>query len=164
MRRTMQGRRRAVAVVSLLAVALTTACHKPGGDEGDEVQAVVAANTDVVHPQAFTETMGALGIVAPRAGHQATLSAPAAGRVAQVYVTTGQRVRPGQRLVELDQAPFRSAAQAADAALTAAEQAAERQRRLADEGIVPRKDAEAATAEVAKARAEAADAHRAERL
>jgi len=164
MRRIRRGRRTAVAVASVLTVALAIACHKEGGDESDEVQAVVAANTDIVRPQAFTETMGALGIVEPRAGHQATLSAPAAGRVAQVYVTTGQRVRPGQRLVELDQAPFRSAAQAADAALTAAEQAARRQQRLADEGIVPRKDAEAAAAEVAKARAEAADAHRAEQL
>ena len=160
----MQGRRRAVAAGVILTLAVAVACHKSGGDEDETVQAVVAANTEIVRPQAFTETMGAIGTVVPRAGHQATLSAPAAGRVAQVYVTTGQRVRAGQKLVELDQAPFRGAAQAADAALTAAEQAAERQKRLADEGIVPRKDAEAAAAEVAKARADAADAHRAERL
>jgi membrane fusion protein (multidrug efflux system) len=153
------------AAVALVAtVALAAACHKSGGDEDEAVQAVVAANTAIVRPQAFTESMGALGIVVPRAGHQATLSAPAAGRVAQVYVTTGQTVRPGQKLVALDQAPFRGAAQAADAALAAAEQAAERQKRLADEGIVPRKDAEAAAAEVAKARADAADARRAEQL
>jgi hypothetical protein len=40
----------------------------------------VAAATVTVRPQAFTETLGAIGTVVSRAGHAATLSAPAAGR------------------------------------------------------------------------------------
>lgn len=181
MRRTPQsrGRRGALSVpravrapharvgiaLPLAALVILGACGRHGGDSGDaDVQAVVAANTEVVQPQPFTETMGAIGTVVPRAGHQATLSAPAVGRVAQVFVTTGQMVQPGQELVALDQTPFRMAAQAADAALAAAQQAAARQQRLADEGIVPRKDAEQAAAEVAKARADAADARRAQDL
>ena len=69
-------------------------------------------------------------------------------------MTSGQSVRVGQTLVELDQAPFQAALQSANAALAVAERANERQQRLAQEGIVPRKDAEAAAAEVARARAE----------
>ena len=38
----------------------------------------------------------------------ASLSAPAPGRVGQVLVATGQSVRQGQPLVELDQAPFQA--------------------------------------------------------
>ena len=97
-------------------------------------------------------------------GHAATLSAPAAGRVANILVTSGQSVRVGQTLVELDQAPFQAALQSANAALAVAERANERQQRLAQEGIVPRKDAEAAAAEVARARAEAVAARRIEQL
>ncbi|HVX41482.1 MAG TPA: efflux RND transporter periplasmic adaptor subunit [Gemmatimonadaceae bacterium] len=166
MKRTMRfARRRATIATSVIALlGAASACHKQGGDGDEDVQAVVPAQTVIVTPQAFTETMGAIGEVVPRAGHVATLSAPAAGRVGQVFVTTGQTVQPGQRLVELDQAPFRVSTQAADAALAAAERAAEREQRLANEGIAPRKDAEQAAADVAKARADAAEAHRAEEL
>lgn len=134
-------------------------------DQGDEaVQAVVAAQTEIVHPQAFTQTMGAIGQVVPRAGHVETLSAPSAGRVGQVFVTTGQMVTPGQTLVELDQTPFRVATEAANAALATAQRAADRKVRLANEGIGTRADAEQAEADVARARADAANAQRAEAL
>lgn len=135
-----------------------------GGESEAPVQAVVAAQTEVVTPRPFTQTIGAIGEVVPRAAHVATLSAPAAGRVHRVLVTTGQRVVAGQTLVELDQSPFRAASAAADAALATAQRAAERQKRLANEGIVPRKDAEQAQAELARARADAANAHREEAL
>lgn len=154
--------RRVICAASI--AVLGAACHKEAGDEDATVQAVVPAQTIVVTPQAFTEIMGAIGGVVPRAGHVATLSAPAAGRVGQVFVTTGQTVQAGQALIELDQAPFRAVTTAADAALAAAERAAEREQRLANEGIVPRKDAEQAAADVAKARADAAEAHRSEDL
>src|SRR5205823_4915861 len=78
----------------------------------------------------------------------------AAGRVALVLVTTGQTVSKDETLLELDQAPFQASLQSAQAALAVAERANERQQRLAQEGIVARKDAEQAAAEVAKARAD----------
>jgi RND family efflux transporter MFP subunit len=84
--------------------------------------------------------------------------------VGQVFVTSGQSVRAGEPLIELDQAPFQAALQSANAALTVAERANERQQRLAQEGIVPRKEAEQAAAEVAKARADAVAARRIEQL
>jgi RND family efflux transporter MFP subunit len=143
-----------------LCLTLFAACKKH--DEGDDeaVQAVVAAQTIVVTPQAFTETFGAIGTVAARAGHAATLSAPATARISQILVTAGQIVQAGQRLIVLDEGPFQAALQSAQAAYTAAEQAYARQQRLAQEGIAPRKDAEAAAAELARAKSDVVAAQR----
>jgi RND family efflux transporter MFP subunit len=152
---------RHIMIVASLVVSFTTACKGKQEAAGEEAaHVVVNAQTVVVAPQAFTETVGALGTVVARAGHVATLSAPAAGRVGQVLVSVGQTVKAGQPLVELDQAPFTAALQSANAALTAAERANERQQRLAQEGIVPRKDAEQAAAELARAQSEASAARR----
>ncbi|MGE5732372.1 MAG: efflux RND transporter periplasmic adaptor subunit [Gemmatimonas sp.] len=152
-------------VYALAGVIAVTGCgRKSAGDEDASAKAVVTAQSVVVTPQPFTETVGSIGTVAGRAGHVATLSAPAAGRVGQVHVATGQHVRTGQTLVVLDQLPFRAAAQSAGAALAAAEQAYEREQRLAREGIAPRKDAEQAAADLARARSEAEAARRAEQL
>jgi RND family efflux transporter MFP subunit len=125
---------------------------------------VVGVQTVVVTKGPFTETLGAIGTVVPRPGHIAALAAPQPARITRVYVAAGQHVVQGEPLVELDQTPFRAATQAAEATLAAAEKANERQQRLAGEGIVPRKDADQAAAEAAKARADAANAQRAEQL
>lgn len=147
----------------LMCAALAiAACKGKGSGEGEaDVAPVVAAQTIVVTPQAFTETVGSIGTVVVRANHSATLSAPAAGRIGQVLVSTGQIVQAGQTLIEMDQAPFRAALQSAQAALTAAERANERKQRLATEGIVPPKDAEQAAADLAKAREDEGAARRA---
>jgi RND family efflux transporter MFP subunit len=150
-------------LAAFAAVVATFACKGKEAAE-HEPAAVVNAQTVIVSTQAFTETFGAIGSVVTRAGHVATLSAPAAGRVGQVLVTPGQAVRQGQALVELDQAPFQAALDAAQAAYVAAERANARQQRLANEGIAPRKDAEAAAAEMARARAEVVTAQRAAAL
>jgi membrane fusion protein (multidrug efflux system) len=152
------GWRSAIAVG--LTVGCSIACKGKEEAAGDEAHAVVNAQTVVVAPQAFTETISSLGTVVARAGHVATLSAPATGRVGRVLVTTGQTVSPGQPLVELDQAPFTAALQSAEAALAAAERANERQQRLAQEAIVPRKDAEQAAADLARAQSDAVAARR----
>lgn len=147
------------------AGAMTMACS--GGSSAGETatpQAVVGVQTAIVTKGPFTETLGAIGTVVPRPGHVAALAAPQPARISHVYVSTGQHVAAGQPLVELDQTPFRAATVAAEATLSAAEKANERQQRLATEGIVPRKDADQAAADVAKARADAANAQRAEQL
>jgi RND family efflux transporter MFP subunit len=166
----MNGRSRAAGVVAraaplILTLAWAGGCKGKGGGEADaEAKPVVAAQTVVVTPQPFTETLGAIGTVTPRPGHVASLSAPAAGRVSNVNVAVGRAVHAGDALIELEKSSFEAARQSADAAFAAAEKAAERQVRLADEGIVPRKDAETAQAEAAKARADAVAARRAEQL
>jgi RND family efflux transporter MFP subunit len=150
----------AVAVVPLIALAFAR-CSKGGGDaDTAEPKPVVGANTLVITPRGFTETLGAIGTVTGRSGHVASLSAPEPARIAQVLVATGQTVQKGQELIQLEQAPFLAAEQSATAALQAAERNDERQQRLAGEGIVPRKDAEQAAADLAKARADQIAARR----
>jgi RND family efflux transporter MFP subunit len=147
----------------LIAVAVAVAglagCAKNAGDDS-AAKATVGADVITVTRQPFTETLGAIGSVSARAGHAASLSAPSPGRVARVLVSAGQVVTANQPLIELDQAPFVASAQSAQSSLAAAQSAYDREKRLADEGIVPRKDAEAAAAELARAKSEAMAAQR----
>ncbi|HEY7237122.1 MAG TPA: efflux RND transporter periplasmic adaptor subunit [Gemmatimonadaceae bacterium] len=162
----LRTRRSARLWAALLLVVSVAGCK--GGEASGEAEksapAVVGVETAPVTKGPFTETLGAIGTVVPRPGHVAALSAPQPARITQVFVTAGQHVTQGQPLVELDQTPFRAAMQSAEATLAAAENANERQQRLASEGIIPRKDAEQAAADVARARADAANARRAEQL
>jgi RND family efflux transporter MFP subunit len=139
-------------------VALTLGCH---GSEGDDAPAaVVQVKTAVAMMQPFSDVISSIGSVNARAGHFAALSAPAPARIASVSVSVGEKVGVGTPLVAFEQAPFIAAAQSAEAALTGAERNYERARRLADEGIVPRKDADQAATELAQARAAAGTARR----
>lgn len=148
-----------LASVSLLAFGC-----KASPSEDESSPTAVNVKTIVVKAQPYTETVGAIGTVTARAGHIASLSAPAPARIAQVLVSVGQRVVVGTKLVILDQAPFRDAARAAEAALTAAQRAYDRAKNLSDAGIIPRKDLDQATADLAKARNDVSIAHRAEAL
>jgi len=155
--------RRPTTIVASLLIAV--ACKGAKEEAGDEKgHPTVSVQTVVVKPQSFTETVGAIGTVVARAGHVATLSAPAAGRVGRVLATTGQTVAAGQVLVELEQAPFTAALQSAQATLSAADKAYERQQRLAQEGIIPRKDVDQAAADLARAKSDEVAARRNEQL
>jgi RND family efflux transporter MFP subunit len=124
----------------------------------------VSAQVAPVATQHFTETVDAVGTVAPRAGHIASLAAPSPTRVSKVYVSFGAHVKAGEPLVEFEQPAFDAAAKGADASLAAAEKAQERTQRLADAGVVPRKDAEVAAADLGVARLNAVNAKRAREL
>ena len=148
----------------MVFLAAATACGGAADQAAagpDSAQVVVGAKTAVATMQPFTETLGSIGTVSARPGHIATLSAPAPTRIAKVYVAIGQRVAPGEPLVELEQTGFRAALQSAATTVAAAEQAVARATRLANEGIVPRKDAEQAAAALATARSDLVTAQRA---
>ena len=150
-----------IAGVALLG----SGCRKSeGADEKSTARPVVTAHSVAAVIEPFTHTLSAIGTVVSRPGRYAALSAPTATRVAKVYVTAGQRVSAGQPLVEFEQVGFNASAAAARAALVAAERNAERAQRLANEGIVPRKDAEQAVAELGRARTEAVTTRRAQEL
>jgi RND family efflux transporter MFP subunit len=138
----------------IAAVGLT-ACGTPGSDEGggSPAEAVVSVRTAVVTAQPFTETVEAIGAVVTRPGHVAALAAPAPTRVTAIYVTLGQRVRRGDSLVRLEQPTFDAAHQSSLAALENARRSYERAKRLADEGILPRKEVDQAEAALAQATA-----------
>ena len=151
---------RRILVSTLMFAAL--ACRKTDSESG--TQALVQVKTAAVNIAPFADIISAIGTVSARAGHIASLSAPAPARIAVVYVSQGQKVPAGTALVEFEQAPFIAARQSAEAALTAAERTYERARRLAEAGIIPRKDADQAATELAQAQAAAALARRSAQL
>jgi cobalt-zinc-cadmium efflux system membrane fusion protein len=158
------GKIHRLALTGCALTALFAACRSTASDGEDSARPVVTVKTALARVEPFTHTTSAIGTVVGRPGHYAALSAPSPTRVARVYVSEGQRVDVGQPLVEFEQMGFDAAASAAAAALTAAQRTAERAERLANEGIVPRKDAEAATAELGRAQADAVAARRAQQL
>jgi RND family efflux transporter MFP subunit len=150
----------------LLLAALiisTDACAKKA-EEAEKAQAVVSAQVAPATAQHFTETVDAVGAVAARPGHIATMSAPSPTRVSKLYVSFGAHVKAGDPLVEFEKPAFDAAAKGADATLAAAEKAQARTQRLADAGVLPRKDAEAAAADLGAARLNAVNAKRAREL
>jgi len=156
--------RRTARILSLGILALL-ACGKKDADDAEKVaRPVVGARTVAATTETFAHTISAIGQVVARPGRYAALSAPSATRIAKVYVAQGQRVGSGQPLVEFEQVGFNAAAAGAQATLTAAQRNYERASRLANEGILPRKDAEAAAAELGKARTDAVGARRAKEL
>jgi RND family efflux transporter MFP subunit len=159
--------------LALLAGALLCAgaCRHGTADADDakagataSTQAVVGARAARATEGPFTVTITAIGTVAPRPGRYAELSAPAPTRVARIFVAAGDPVRAGAPLIEFERAPFDAAAASAQAALTAAEHAADRATRLAAAGILPRKDLDQTQADLAQARATAVAANRAQEL
>ncbi len=152
-RRSIISRKMKSGTGALLALIVSACSRADDASEGAALTAV-AVRTAVVTTQPFFETLGTIGAVEPRAGHVALLSAPAPTRVAQVFVSAGQRVSRGATLVVLDQSLLREAARSAEATLVAAQRNHERARSLSSAGIIPRKDLEQATADLAKARAD----------
>jgi len=164
--RTTGATRQPVVLLAIGAALLLAAACKADKEAAGEAAAkpVVTASTVTASIEPFTHTISAIGTVVSRPGRYAALSAPSPTRIARVYVAAGQRVASGSPLVEFEQVGFNAAASAAQAALIAAQRNYERAQRLANEGIVPRKDAEQAAADLGKARTEAVTAQRAQQL
>src|SRR3954471_17486772 len=135
-----------------------------GSDTAADPAAVVQVKTAVVAIQPFEDKVGSIGTVVVHSGHFASLSAPAPARITTVYVSVGQKVSVGTPLIAFEQTPFIAEAQSAEAALAAAQRAYDRARRLADAGIIPRKDVEQAAKDLAQANAAALTARRAAQL
>jgi len=153
-------------VVWAMCLAIVSAACAKRAEEGASAgaQPAVSARTTIVASGPFTETISTIGVVVPRSGHVASLSAPAPTRIARVFVSTGQRVARGDSLVEFEQAGFEASASSAEAALSGAQQAYDRAVRLSQAGIVPRKELDQATTDLARARAEVVMARRSREL
>lgn len=153
---------------ALVTALIVTGCRADGGADAAEPSgegaAVVGVRTAVATRQPFRETIDAIGTVAARPGHIAQLSAPAPTRVTRIFVVVGERVSADSPLVEFDRAPFDAEARSAEVALTTAEHAYERAKRLVDAGILARKDLDQAANDQARARADAVAARRAREL
>ena len=157
-------RRITTALLVPCAFALTSCKDKADKENEAKPPAAVVATVESAGTEKFTETVDGVGVVMARSGHVAQLSAPAPTRVSKVFVTVGTAVKAGDPLIEFEQPPFEAAARSADAALAAAEKAAARAMRLADVGVLPRKDAELAASDLASAQLNAVNAKRAKEL
>lgn len=147
-------------LLALAGLLTVSACgRKDAGDEAD-VTPIVTVETARVTTASFSPVVRAVGAVVSSPKGYAELSAPAPSRVARVLVTAGQPVRAGDVLVELDAAALRAAASGADAARNAAQSAFDRASRLAQQGILPRKAVDQASADLAQANAAAVGAGR----
>jgi RND family efflux transporter MFP subunit len=133
-------------------------------EDADAVPPVVGARTAVVMQQPFSESVTAIGVVAPRPGHYAELAPAAPARVARIYVAAGDHVSAGTPLVEFERPPFDAAAASADAALAMAQHAYDRAQRLAAAGIAARKDVDQAATDLASAKSADVAAQRAQQL
>lgn len=150
--------RRSTVVAAGLAL-LAWGCGKK--DEAGAAAATVGVRTAVAAVQDVPLTVSGTGTVAPRPGRFAALSAPGATRVARIFAMAGQTVREGDPLIEFERAPFEALARSAEAVLTSAQHAADRSTRLAEAGVVPRKDVDQAQGDLAVAQANAITARRA---
>ena len=146
---------------ALLAAAVLAigACKR--ADDAAPHRAVVPVRTAVAALAPFANVVEALGTVTPRAGHYAELSAPAATRVARIFVAAGDPVAAGAPLVEFERAPFEAAARSAESALASAQHGYERAQRLTQAGVLPKKDLDLAASELAQAQSAAVTARRA---
>lgn len=145
--------RRIPILVGLLAIACTNGGEdQPGADPATTVQVAPAAETS------FPVLVRGTATVTPAPGGVSELVAPGASRVTSVRVGPGDPVRPGQILLTLDPSVWNARLEEARAGVRAAEQARDRAARLVEQGILPRKDAELAAAELARTQAELASA------
>jgi RND family efflux transporter MFP subunit len=159
----MPSRPATAAAILCTVMATAIGCRASAKDEAAG-QPGVSVQTAVVSTAPFTRTVDAIGVVRPRPDHLALLSAPVPTRVAKVYVVAGQEVKKGARLVELEQAVFHASTESAAAALEAATRAYDRAQRLFAAGVAPRKDVEQSAVDLARARADAVNARRAQQL
>jgi RND family efflux transporter MFP subunit len=105
--------------IGLAGTLVFAGCKSDAPTQANAAQTVEAHIVGVVRTEipALTHSTGTL-----HAHESATLSAQVMGRVQQVLVREGDRVRAGQTLVILDDATLRASSDQADAAIKAAEQ------------------------------------------
>ena len=153
-----------LAYLAPAIVLLAGGCRRAPESAEAAAPPEVTASTIVVQPASYTQTISATGTVTPAPGTSASLSAPTAARVAQVYVAEGDRVSAGAPLVAFDRTTFDADHSRAEAAVTVARQARDRAQRLTEVGVAPRKELDQATAALADAEAALAIARRAQGL
>jgi membrane fusion protein, multidrug efflux system len=148
----------AASTANVTLLVLLAACSGAPADETEP--ASVTADLATVDVRDFDVTVTTFGTVSARPGSMARVAAPGESFVTKIYVGPGDQVAAGAALVDLDKSVWSEQALEAEAALSTAQEAEARARRLVDGGILPRAQLEAATADLARARAVVADTHR----
>lgn len=143
-------------LAALAALLAATACAPDGRASPAEQEAAVPVRTAPVDLGPVERPIRAAGTVAAK--DEWDLAFQVGGRLAQVTVHEGERVRRGQVLARLDVTELAAGVTQARAALTKAERDRARARTLAASGAIARAESDDAetAADVARARLEAA--------
>ena len=140
----------------VLGVATALGCRTadtPGAREGGST--LVPVGLALVVQDTMPEEVAVVGVLRPSPGHAAMLTAPVAGVVLRTLAQVGDRVAAGDLLVNLDAPELAAAAKRSALAADVAEQDAQRQQSLLDEGVTSRRTVEEKQALARSARAEA---------
>ncbi|MBY6089070.1 efflux RND transporter periplasmic adaptor subunit [Pseudooceanicola sp. 502str34] len=130
-----------------MQAATSPAAQGPRGPRGP-----VRVVTEPVQQQTFVETVEAVG--STRARQSVTLQPSAGGRIVQVHITPGQEVRQDDLLLELEDAEAHASLAAAEATVSEAQAAFDRQQRLEQSGSSSEASLQAARATLLRAQAE----------
>ncbi len=158
---------RRLHAVALVAGLSVTACRdlpdRPATHPAPAATAVEPSELVTVTREAISSGPAISGEL--RAAREATVRAEMAGSISNLTVEEGQMVRRGQVLCRIEAPSLRDSAasaqvnvQSADEALATATREEERAARLVAQGLLPRRDLEAAHKTVADAEARRADA------
>jgi RND family efflux transporter MFP subunit len=166
-----------VKVFNILACVALAACAHPRDESAQQGRSAPAVSLVTARNERFVETVPATGRFGVPAGSQVRLGFPSQGTLSAVPVRLGDRVGTGDVLAELDATRLSLAASEAAADERAAEavvgqarvdrtsakirfdqDALHRARVLYGAGVAPRKDVEAASAQLADDVAQAAAA------
>jgi len=163
--------RGALAVVGVFAVLAGVACRSAPVEEHKEAPPPAAVTCEAARAGEIEEVIEVVGQIAPPPAADAVLSSPVAGRVAQVTVEEGDRVKGGALLAIVEDPALpagtieaRAQVASAQAAKDVAQLELARQTRLVETGIGARRELDEARAKAATAAAELDAAHAREGL
>jgi RND family efflux transporter MFP subunit len=145
-----------VLISAVLAGLLAGCGHKETHPASAPELPAVAVHTQTVESKKFTSTEEVVGTV--RAKLRATLEAKVSGRINEMPVVLGQRVKAGQLLARLDAAEIAARLEQAQAGLEQAERDWKRNSALLEQKAVTRSDYDAANSRYLVAKAAVAEA------
>src|SRR5215212_4865670 len=147
-----------LALLLILAV-LTSGCSATSVEEV-ETSAASAVKTLAMAPHTVEGVVAATGMVAAAPGADWTITAPEAGRIAELPKAEGDRVKPGDLLVRFeipslasDVATRRAEVQQAQARVDNAQASVTRLTTLVEHGVAAQKELEDARRELAESAA-----------
>jgi multidrug efflux pump subunit AcrA (membrane-fusion protein) len=145
-------------VVLLVSLVCLPGCGKPGRERpgGDESLPTVSVRVQTAESQEQLVTEEIVGTV--RAKLHAALEAKLSGRIDNLAVLLGQRVRAGQLVAHLDAAEIKARLEQAEAGLQQAERDWKRTSSLFEQQAVTRSERDAADARFRVAKAAVAEA------
>lgn len=160
-RRTVRLRRWAFSAAALVLLAGSAAgcSHDEESGQGAALsQTRVPVGLAMVTRDSLVETLALNGRLGARPGGSAILASPAAGVVRSVRAQVGDRVKRGERVVELDVPELAADARQKTAAAGQADRESARQRQLLADGITSARQVEEAAAAAQQAAAAASAA------